>query len=840
MITLARLRSRLVSASVVIAALLGVADARAATAVDAGTIRAEAAGSPWGLELVDDRGHAVLAEHPDTGPAPTGSLGFRVAGEWQHATRVIDSAREGSSYTARLETTDASRTIELRLARAGEGSISLDARVVGPAQGLEAVGIGFQARPGERYLGFGERSNAAEQTGNVVENYVADGPYQDAEYTPISLFTPIWGLRERRPDATYFPVPWLLSTAGYGVLVDNPETSLFRLRSERADAWSVEVVSAPEGEPGAAAAPPPDRLSLRFFAGPEPADALRRFTRATGRQPRPAAPWALGSWFQADDDEQAELAALRAADAPVSVLQTYLHYLPCGDQVGAEDAQPVRTAAAHEAGVAITTYFNPMICSNYQPAYDQAAAAGALTATASGDPYVYRYGADVDQAFLVGQFDFFSEAGATRYGALLDEAVGDGYDGWMEDFGEYTPLDSVSAGSIDGTRAHNPYPARYHCAAHEAVGDAPQPIVRFQRSGWTGAAGCADVVWGGDPTTAWGFDGLRSAVTQAISAGSSGIGVWGSDIGGFFALGDNRLTPELLTRWVQLGAVSPVMRTQANGVAVPSKPRPQVTDPDQIDNWRRYTKLHTQLYPYLAGAVDTYRRTGMPPIRHLALAHPDDLAAASRDDQFLFGADLLAAPVLEPGATERSLYLPRGRWIDLWRSAVYRDGSGAIALRRAKAIRGGREFTVPAPLTELPLMVRAGAVLALLPPGVDTLAEYGRADPEIETLGESRRRLRLLAFPRGRSASTFNDGERLRSRETRAGWRLQIRGEIRRRYRIEATLRSLRKPFAPCALSIDGRELAPGKWSFDRRTGVLRARLAGRRIDLLVAGDGCG
>lgn len=69
--------------------------------------------------------------------------------------------------------------------------------------------------------------------------------------------------------------------------------------------------------------------------------------------------------------------------------------------------------------------------------------------------------------------------------------------------------------------------------------------MRFQRSGWTGAASCAQVVWGGDPTTGWGFDGLTSAVSSALGMGLSGVAVWGSDIGGFFALGDNALTPEL-------------------------------------------------------------------------------------------------------------------------------------------------------------------------------------------------------------------------------------------------------------------------------------------------------
>ena len=110
---------------------------------------------------------------------------------------------------------------------------------------------------------------------------------------------------------------------------------------------------------------PVTELRLRFFGGPRPADALRRFTAATGRQPPPAAPWLLGPWYQADGEAAAELEQLRAADAPVSALQTYTHYLPCGAQEGREDQERARAAAAHEAGVAITTYFNPMVCTSY-------------------------------------------------------------------------------------------------------------------------------------------------------------------------------------------------------------------------------------------------------------------------------------------------------------------------------------------------------------------------------------------------------------------------------------------------------------------------------------------
>ena len=625
-------------------------------------------------------GSAILAEHPGTGSGPSGTLGFRTVLGWNHATEVLSSSVDDGVYTAELETTSPLHTIQVELRPAGRGIISLDAQLQGPTLGVKAMGMGFTAPEGERYLGFGERSNQVDQAGSEVENYVADGPYQDEEYLGIQAFVPPWGLRDQRRDATYFPIPWLLSSQGYGVLADNPETSTFRLGSDDAGAWSVEVTAAPPGELGAELADPVDHLSLRFFAGPTPAGALRRFSEAVGRQPRAKAPWIFGPWFQ-PDDEAADLAALREADAPVSVLQTYTHYLPCGEQETA--AEQARTQAAHDGGVAITTYFNPMVCATYPERFNPAQAADALTETIAGTPYLYRYGANLDDLFLVGQYDFFEEAGRELYGDALGEAVDDGYDGWMEDFGEYTPLDSRSDETIDGTRAHNEYARRYHCAAWQAIKSEPRPIVRFQRSGWTGAAKCAQVVWGGDPTTGWGFDGLSSAVTQALSAGTSGIGIWGSDIGGFFAIGFNELSPELLTRWVQFGAVSGVMRTQRNGVALPPRARPQVTDPGQIANWRRYTKLRTQLYPYLSAAESEYRRSGLPIMRHLILRYPGDPEAADAEDEYLFGPDILAAPVVTEGATQRDLYLPEGALGRLVAVGRLRRGHG-----RTRAGRG--------------------------------------------------------------------------------------------------------------------------------------------------------
>jgi alpha-glucosidase (family GH31 glycosyl hydrolase) len=824
--------------------LLTVVVARAGQSplqVDAGSLTAQIVLDPWHLSFTDPSGETVLSEDSRPGSGPSGPLGFRTPDGWAHATHAVSSDRDGDAVTVVLETSDPlGRRIEARILPDADGVIAVEARVVsGPTGDVTALGIGFRAEAEERFLGFGERNNAIDQRGNVVENYVADGPYQPEERPFVAAFVPPPGFRAR-DDATYYPVPWLLSSRGHGVLVDNPETSYFRLATDRPDAWSLEVVGAPEvvdAPEGLPSQPAPERLRFRVFAGPTPAGALRRFTEITGRQPAPAAPWVFGPWFQPGgslDDTLAQIEKLRAADAPVSVAQTYRHYLPCGDHVGRREAERERTAALHAAGVAVTTYFNPMICESYEPAFSAAADAGALTRNAAGEPYIYDYTGST--IFRVGQFDFSAPEGRDFYAALLAEAVEDGHDGWMEDFGEYTPLDSRSADGRTGLETHNPYVTDYHCAVFDFVRRQERPIVRFQRSGWTGAAPCAQVVWNGDPTTDWGFDGLASAVKGALAIGLSGVSLWGSDIGGFFALGTRALTGELLVRWVQLGAVSGVMRTERNGFSLPTKVRPQVEDDDQLPNWRRYTKLRTQLYPYLVAADAEYRRSGLPIMRHLVLAFPDDPQAVGREDEFLFGPDILAAPVLEPEARSREVYLPSGEWVDLWRAAPYDEASGGLVLGPASVVAGGRTITAPAPLDELPLFVRAGAVLPLLPPEVDTLADYGDPEVDLVKLADRADRLELIAFPRGAARARFHDRGRLALREGRGRLDLAVSDVVFRRHRLQAALGTMERPIVPCRVEWQGEPLPADAWHYDAETGVLSAEFEGRRGRLVVRG----
>jgi hypothetical protein len=265
------------------------------------------------------------------------------------------------------------------------------------------------------------------------------------------------------------------------------------------------------------------------------------------------------------------------------------------------------------------------------------------------------------------------------------------------------------------------------------------------------------------------------------------------------------------------------MRTKAEGIGVSKEARPQIWEQPALAIWRRYAKLRTRLYPLLVAADRKYRRKGLPIMRHLVLAYPADRRAVARDDEFLFADGLLAAPVVEPGQVKRRLYLPEGRWLDFWRSVSYRPDDGGLELGKARILRGKREVTIPAPLEELPLLLKAGALLPLLPSEVDTLADYGEGNPGLIRFGDRRDELHVLAFPRGNTRQRFYADGRLSSREGDGVWRLRIESPRDLAVTVQASLSALKRGFRPRRVRADRRELR--SWSFNRRTDVLRVNL---------------
>lgn len=240
----------------------------------------------------------------------------------------------------------------------------------------------------------------------------------------------------------------------------------------------------------------------------------------------------------------------------------------------------------------------------------------------------------------------------------------------------------------------------------------------LHRNGYAGMQRYAAFLWTGDVYSTW--ETLRTHVPVAVNTGLSGIPYWGTDIGGFVPT--KEYTGELHVRWVQFGAFCPLFRAHGRtwhlrlpwgwntGELGPNEIRnygdAANPDPSELRNaavepiCRKYLELRYRLMPYLYSTVREGCITGLPIMRAMWLHYPDDATAVARGDEYLWGRDILVAPVTEKGATSRRLYLPRGIWYDFWTE---------------EKIVGGREIDRPVDLATMPLYVRAGAILPLGP-----------------------------------------------------------------------------------------------------------------------------
>jgi alpha-D-xyloside xylohydrolase len=665
---------------------------------------------------------------------------------WFRAT-TADPKPDGSLL---VHTTDPLHTFRVRLTAPADGVVDLRATLNNPAA-IFMTRTAFTNDSRQRFLGFGERSDSVDQTGRTVEQWNEEGPFSAGMFRPLT--EPVLGKQWQGPPpfgpSSNFTMPWTISNRGYGFLLDSTWLNRFDLRSTKQ--WTVET-----HEPA---------LHWRVYGGPRPADVLRRVTSdaLVGRQPAPAQ-WFFGPWYQPHGNDAQLLTGWRTPrskgglEVPITVAQTYTHYLPCGDQVGdrATGGQKKRTDSYHDWGYRVTTYVNSFVCKIHPDgAYAVGDAHGYFVKTALGTTYPLPYLAYTKSSSAL--VDFTAPGAAKFWQSLITEALTNGYDGWMEDFGEYVPPDSVLADGRSGLADHNEYCTLYHKASYDLTWPRyGSDFAQFVRCGYTGTGPYARIVWGGDPTSDDSeADGLPAAVSEGLSMGMSGIGYWGSDIGGYHALFTaGETSPELLTRWLEVGAFSGIMRTEADGYprpVLPGSPRAQVWDPTVLPVWRAMARLRTQLFPYIWAAAQEYQRTGMPIMRDLALAYPDQAAAwaSAATYEYLFGPNILVAPVVTVGTTSRDVWLPPGKWVDFWASTTYNDATGAYnAAAHQVVVNGGRVVHVAAPLQHPPLFVKAGTCLRLLPPDVQTLDNVAgfAHDNQVVTLAEGITRTRQVPF----------------------------------------------------------------------------------------------
>ena len=237
-----------------------------------------------------------------------------------------------------------------------------------------------------------------------------------------------------------------------------------------------------------------------------------------------------------------------------------------------------------------------------------------------------------------------------------------GVEGIKSDDGEgyYFPPDVRFADGRTGAELAWDYGRLYRETMQEALDEAhPGSGVLFGRCGWTGQQ-ATGMLWGGDQAS--DFWSLRTLVAATLTAAASGFSNWSHDVGGY--LGKRlveRCPRELLLRWVQFGCFSPLM--QAHGRFAQEAWR---YDAVTLATYRDYVLLHERLVPYIRAAAATCERSGLPIIRPLCLTDPEDPHGWQVADAYGFGPALWVAPVLEEGATERDVYLPRGDWLDYW------------------------------------------------------------------------------------------------------------------------------------------------------------------------------
>lgn len=513
------------------------------------------------------------------------------------------------------------------------------------------------------FHGFGEQYDGTDHTGESLSLWVSE---QGIGRDPAVPKLPTNGDRH----TTYFPMPWFLDARGFGVLARTEHRVEVDLCDSDADIAWIEVI---DGAP----------IEMLVFHGDTPREVVRQLGDEVGRPPVPPA-WAWQPWIGAQGGRDAILAeadALAAAQIPVGVLwvQDWTGIRPNFDGgfgveyrwLPDEDLYPDLAgmiAELHTRDLRFLSYANPFIDPDLEH-WDEMVADNLLITDPKGAPY---------QHFApngTSSHPDLSQEAAREYvrGYLRDMVDVYGMDGWMADFGEWIPVDATLADGSDPYAFHNRFPTEWQRLSREVM-DELRPDgdwVVFARSGTTGAQGVTMVHWVGDQEATWSpHDGLPTVVPAMLSLGLAGVPVTTHDIAGFSGGPSEK---ELFQRWTELGAFTPIMRTHEGNLSDDNWS--WESDAETTEHFARFARVHQALAPELATWAAEGAATSLPMVRHLMLEFPSDPESLTVSDQYMLGPSLLVAPVVEEGATDRTVYLPPGTWFHVWTGDEYEGGT---------------------------------------------------------------------------------------------------------------------------------------------------------------------
>ncbi|MDR7507468.1 MAG: glycoside hydrolase family 31 protein [Armatimonadota bacterium] len=537
------------------------------------------------------------------------------------------------------------------------------------------TGLAVHQPSGARHAYLTFALGAAEEFVGLGERY---GPIGRRGLRTVLWCTDTHGTNST--DLVYTPVPFVMSTAGYGMFIHTTARTVVDL-----GAYSVVSGWAYVEEPC---------LDVFLIYGPTLAEILRRYLDLTGR---PALPprWSFGVWmsrcmYRSRREVEQVVRQARRRGFPLDVVHLDPLWL-AGRSARDYDSCDLRWDERafprpgefirwlRRQGVRLSLWENPYFPMD-SPRYAPAARRGYFLRTTRGEVARFRG----REAAIVD----FTHPGARRwYAGLHRPLLRAGVAVFKTDYGEEVPEDAIAHDGTPGALLHNVYPLLYTRTVFEATAEvSAQPLV-WARSGWAGSQRYP-VHWSGDAPSRW--DVLPAVMGSGLSLALSGFAFWSHDIGGFYGLRD----PDLLVRWAQLGLLSSHARFHG------TEPRePWRYGPRAFRIIRRYARLRMRLLPYLYTEAAAAVAAGAPLMRPLILDFQDDPTTWRISDQYLLGRSLLIAPVLTPDG-RRWVYLPSGQWWDFWRHTRH---------------SGPRWVHLEVPLEEVPVFVRDGTIVPLGP-----------------------------------------------------------------------------------------------------------------------------
>lgn len=509
----------------------------------------------------------------------------------------------------------------------------------------------------EHFYGCGESFSHLDKSGQKFTLWTQDGHGSEGQ-------------------AMYKPVPFYYSNRGYGVFVHSGSAMTFDFGWQYAEAQTLFVDD--------------DILDVFFFIG-DHKQVLTEYTNLTGAASMPPL-WSFGLWMSRityNSEEQARDVAkkLKEFKIPCDVIHLDTGWFEtdwrCDYKFSAsrfDDAEKmIRDLAGEGYKISLwqLPYFTPE-----NPLFNEILKKGYAILNADK-------GLPSGDAIL----DMSNPSAVAWYQEHLQRLFDMGVAAIKVDFGEAAPKEGVYHSGASGRTEHNLYPLRYNKAVYDVTKQATGDGIIWARSAWAGSQRYP-IHWGGDTENT--DMGMLSVLRGCLSLGMSGFSFTSHDAGGFVRKSEE----ELYRRWMFLTIFTSHMRCHG----LPPK-EPWAFSESFLNTFREQMNLRYSLTPYVMAQATTSARNGHPLQRAMIFEFPDDPSCFQIEDQFMFGDDLLVAPIFNAGETTRHVYLPKGRWVDYFTYEVH---------------EGGQWRDLPANEVAGILLVRYGTTIPLLAPALTT------------------------------------------------------------------------------------------------------------------------